>query len=83
MERFLGDQHITVDDIYPAPKNFALRGTPSLLLVDGSGVVRRLFLGELDSSGQQELLRIVAAGTWSNAAGFPFLSPQSTERSPI
>jgi hypothetical protein len=67
MEKWLSDQSVAVDGVYAAPHNPGLRGTPTLLIVDAGGIVRRVFIGELDSAREQEFLQIVKTGSITGA----------------
>jgi hypothetical protein len=58
----LSRHQVDVDGVYRAPRINGLSVTPILLLVDGNGVIRRVFHGKLDSSQEQDVLRVVAVG---------------------
>jgi len=63
MQRFLAEQQVVVDWVYQvSPASYGLRGTPTLLVVDGGGIVRRVFFGALDKSRQEEFLEIIRTG---------------------
>lgn len=62
MRKHLEERQVTVDKVLHARLEDFGTGTPTVYIVDSKGVVRRAFLGELDSSGQQELLSIVQTG---------------------
>jgi hypothetical protein len=53
---------VAVGGIYRIRKSAGLVGTPTLLIVDGNGIVRRVFEGALDSSSQQEFLSFLRIG---------------------
>jgi thiol-disulfide isomerase/thioredoxin len=55
--KFLQDAGVEADQIVSAsPDAVGARGTPTVLLVDGSGKVTRAWVGRLDEKGQQGLL---------------------------
>jgi hypothetical protein len=59
--KFLGDSGVVADQILSAsPDSLGVRGTPTVLLVDGNGKVTRAWLGKLDEKGQQELLALAS-----------------------
>jgi hypothetical protein len=58
----LSREHIRVRGVYPVPSMIPLYGTPTLLIVDATGVVRRVFEGKLNAAGEKEFLEIVKAG---------------------
>jgi hypothetical protein len=61
---FLTREHVEVDGIYQVPRSFGIiRGTPTLLIVDTKGVVRRASEGMLNAFRQEEILRIVQGGS--------------------
>jgi hypothetical protein len=62
MRKHLEDQQVTVDKVLHSRVNFFGTGTPTVYIVDSKGLVKRAFIGELDSSGQQELLSIIERG---------------------
>jgi len=41
------------------PSSLQVSGTPTLILVDGSGKVERTWVGELDSAGEENVLKAV------------------------
>lgn len=54
---YLKDKGIAVDEVRQAKlPDLRINGTPTLLLVDGSGVVKSVWVGKLESSGQKEVL---------------------------
>ncbi len=56
MAKFLADHHIEADQVLQAPPtSIGVLGTPSILLVDSGGVVRRVFAGKLAASKEAEL----------------------------
>jgi hypothetical protein len=63
MQDHLAGQQLIVDKVLHARlDSMGLTGTPTILLVDARGVVKRTFLGKLDSSGERQLLSIVERG---------------------
>lgn len=62
MRKFLTDRQVTVNKVLHSRLEQFGSGTPTVYIVDSKGVVRRVFTGELDSAGQQELLSIVERG---------------------
>jgi thiol-disulfide isomerase/thioredoxin len=63
VKSLLSKEHVAVDNVYRVPQGFELRGTPTLVIVDANGIVQRVFVGQLDSGRQQEVLSIVRAGS--------------------
>ena len=62
MRKHLADEQVNVDKVlYSRPEAFPT-GTPTVCIVDSKGLVRRAFIGKLDSSGEKELLSIVERG---------------------
>jgi hypothetical protein len=60
MEGHLAEEHLTVDKVLRARlDSIGVAGTPTVLIVDPQGVVRRSFRGKLDASRERELLSIV------------------------
>jgi hypothetical protein len=57
----LAKEQVYVSGIYRTQKDLAIRGTPTLLIVDSSGIVRRVFEGQLDLTREHEVLAIVTA----------------------
>jgi len=58
--KFLSDAGVQVDQVITAtPGALGVRGTPTVLLVDGSGKVQHAWIGRLDDSGQKNLLAMV------------------------
>lgn len=62
MKNLLSREQIQMDGVYLAPSTTGLAATPTLLLIDSKGTVKRVFQGQLDSRGQQEVLEIVKTG---------------------
>lgn len=58
----LVDEKVTVDKVLHSRLAGFAAVTPTVYIVDSKGMVKRVFVGELDSSGQKELLAIVARG---------------------
>lgn len=56
-ESYLKDKGIAVDEVRQAIlSGLRINGTPTLLLVDGGGIVRSVWIGKLESSGEKEVL---------------------------
>ena len=56
-ESYLKDKGIAVDEVRQATlSGLRINGTPTLLLVDGGGIVRSVWIGKLESSGEKEVL---------------------------
>jgi hypothetical protein len=62
MQQHLADQQVSVDKVLHSRLDGFGTITPTVYIVDSKGMVRRVFVGELDSSGQKELLSIVERG---------------------
>jgi hypothetical protein len=66
MRQYLANEHIGIGGVYNLPSPVAgLTGTPTWLILDIDGIVRRVFFGKLDEPRQKELLEIVQAGVFS------------------
>jgi thiol-disulfide isomerase/thioredoxin len=58
-QKFLQDAGVEANQIVSAsPGAVGTRGTPTVLLVDGSGKVVQAWVGRLDENGQQNLLAV-------------------------
>lgn len=62
MQQHLADQQVNVDKVLHSRLEGFGTLTPTVYIVDSKGMVRRVFVGELDASGQKELLSIVQRG---------------------
>ena len=62
IRQHLEDQQLAVDKVLHVPLGAFGTGTPTIYLVDSKGLVKRAFIGELDASGEKELLAIVQRG---------------------
>lgn len=64
MRKHLEDQQVMVDKVlHSGLESLGVPTlTPTIYVVDSKGLVKRAFIGELDASGEQELLSIIAAG---------------------
>jgi len=62
MRKHLEDQQVVVDKVLHSRLESFGTGTPTVYIVDSKGVVKRVFMGKLDSSGEKELLAIVTRG---------------------
>lgn len=59
-KKFLADAGVQTDHVVKAtPNSIGVQGTPTVLLVDGKGKVKNLWLGHLDEDGQKQLLSTV------------------------
>jgi hypothetical protein len=63
MEDHLAQEHVAVDKVVHSQLDtIGVSGTPTVLIVDQRGVVKRTFRGKLDASREKELLSIVNRG---------------------
>jgi len=63
MENHLAQQNVVVDKVLHARlDSIGVAGTPTVLIVDPGGVVRRTFRGRLDATREKELLSIMERG---------------------
>ena len=62
MQQHLADRQVSVDKVLHSRLDGIGAVTPTVYIVDSKGMIRRVFTGELDSSGQRELLSIVERG---------------------
>jgi len=63
MENHLVEENVAVDKVLHARlDSVGVRGTPTALILDSQGIVRRAFRGKLDASREKELLAIATAG---------------------
>lgn len=59
---WLTQEGIAVDNIFQSPLSaLGVTGTPTVLLVDADGTVKKAFDGQLTASGEEELLNTVKA----------------------
>jgi hypothetical protein len=58
----LQKEGVSPDGVYRIPQTAGLRGTPTLLVVDEQGIVRRAFEGGLTPARQEELLKVLRNG---------------------
>jgi hypothetical protein len=59
-EQYLSREGVHVDNISQVSLDGAgLAGTPTMLLVDSSGVVKHLWFGKLDPSAQEQVLALI------------------------
>ena len=62
-KKYLDSLNVTVDDIKQARlSSFGVKGTPTLILVDGSGVVKNSWLGKLDADEETEVVNSLKQG---------------------
>jgi hypothetical protein len=62
IRKHLEDEQVAVDKVLHSRMEAFGTGTPTVYIVDSKGVVKRAFVGKLDSSGEKELLSIVERG---------------------
>lgn len=62
MQEHLAEQQVSVDRVLHSRLEGFGTVTPTVYIVDSKGLVKRVFVGELNSSGQKELLSIVQRG---------------------
>jgi thiol-disulfide isomerase/thioredoxin len=62
MRKHLEDSQVIVDKVLHSRLYSFGTGTPTVYIVDSQGLVRRAYIGKLDSSGEKELLSIVERG---------------------
>lgn len=62
IRKHLEDRQVAVDKVLHSRLESFGTPTPTIYIVDSKGVVRRAFIGELDASGEKELLSIVERG---------------------
>jgi len=60
VKAYLSAKQIDVDGAYQrSPVELRRYGTPTLLLVDSNGIIRRSYVGKLNPTQEQELLNII------------------------
>ncbi len=58
-QKFLHDAGVEANQVVTAtPDALGVRGTPTVLLVDGNGKVKQAWVGRLDPKGQENLLAV-------------------------
>jgi hypothetical protein len=62
MRQHLAEQQVSVDKVLHSRMEGFGNLTPTVYIVDSKGMVKRVFVGELDPSGEKELLSIVQRG---------------------
>lgn len=62
MRKHLEDQQVAVDKVLHERPADSVSVTPTIYIVDSNGLVKRAFIGKLDSSGEKELLSIIERG---------------------
>jgi len=55
----LRNEHVMLDGVYRVNTGMGLRGTPTILIVSGSGIVTKIFEGRLDASHEKEVAAAV------------------------
>src|SRR5580700_2236341 len=63
MRKHLENQQVMVDQVLHSRLESLGTVTPTIYIVDSKGLVKRVFVGEFDSSGEKELLSIIERGT--------------------
>ncbi|MEJ7622669.1 MAG: hypothetical protein WKF34_01630 [Pyrinomonadaceae bacterium] len=62
--QYLATKQVAVDEILEAPPNqFNVRGTPTLLVVDGQGIVQEVWAGKLPPEKENEILARLNGGS--------------------
>ena len=60
-QSYLTDEGVTVDEVRQAQlSDLRVDGTPTLVIVDGSGVVKRVWIGKLPSSKEKEVFDAIS-----------------------
>lgn len=68
---YLAGQQVEFDSVYQIQlQNTLLRATPTVLIVDENGIVRRAAVGKLGAASEDALLRMVKAGRLKGGVGF-------------
>jgi hypothetical protein len=62
MRKHLEDEQVTVDKVLHSRLDSFGTVTPTVYVVDSKGMVRRVFVGKLDSARENELLSIMEQG---------------------
>ncbi|HLK68175.1 MAG TPA: redoxin family protein [Bryobacteraceae bacterium] len=62
MRKHLADQQVAVDKVLHSRMDQLGTMTPTIYVVDSNGRVKRAFVGELDASGEKQVLSIVERG---------------------
>jgi Redoxin len=62
MQKHLADEQVAVDRVLHSRMAAFPTGTPTVFIVDSKGMVKRVFVGKLDSGGEKQLLAIVERG---------------------
>jgi len=55
----LRNENVMLDGVYRVNTGMGLRGTPTILIVNGSGIVTKIFEGRLDASHEKEVAAAV------------------------
>jgi hypothetical protein len=62
-EQYLHGEGVRVDQVKQAsPGEIGVRGTPTILLVNGAGVVTRVWSGKLQPEEQEQVLGVLKKG---------------------
>jgi thioredoxin-related protein len=60
-QAYLGGEGVTVDEIRQAPlTDLDVSGTPTLVLVDRAGVVKRVWVGKLPGTKEDDVVKVLA-----------------------
>src|SRR5215472_11642474 len=60
-QAYLGGEGVSVDEIRQSPlSDLEIGGTPTLVLVDGTGIVKRVWLGKLPSTQEDDVVTTLA-----------------------
>ena len=60
IEEHLASHHVVADHIYQVPSTFTLlRGTPTILFVDKAGMIQHVFMGQLNSAKEKQVLELL------------------------
>jgi len=60
-KQYLAKLAVTVDEVRSVPlMDIAVTGTPTMLLVDGNGIVRNVWVGKLAEDRQAEVLSAIS-----------------------
>lgn len=64
VKALLSAEHVAWDGAYQLPKRDpALTGTPTLLVADSQGIIRKAYIGKLGPAQEVQFLGILASGS--------------------
>jgi hypothetical protein len=67
---FLVSHRVEIPRVIRAPLNsIGVFGTPTLMVTDGNGIIRHIFLGQLDQKQENEVLALVRPATGRQQGG--------------